>query len=236
MMPKSKAWISGTWTSRGFHVICISPDCAVAGQSKITWQAMKIVGRGLGVQSNLIHLDPASHFWGGCFCTYMTLCGLVLVDVLKKFGQVVAMRKTFAFLAVGPTAGTQADEWYSHKQPEWKIQPTRRLVVFCGGQGNKPGRLDNGSWEMSNWETSDWLIDWLCNSIFMYILYIIIILNKCELDTHIYYIYMYIVYIYMHILRSCIMSYERSCELDICELVKLTWQLHHRHHHHRVKK
>lgn len=145
MMPKSKAWISGTWTSRGFHVICISPDCAVAGQSKITWQAMKIVGRGLGVQSNLIHLDPASHFWGGCFFTYMTLCGLVLVDVLKKFGQVVAMRKTFAFLAVGRRLALKPMNDTRINSLSGKFSRHEDLLFFVGGQGNKPGRLDNGS-------------------------------------------------------------------------------------------
>ena len=45
------AWISGTWTSRGFHVICISPDCAVADEdgscatsgpsAKVCWGGIK---------------------------------------------------------------------------------------------------------------------------------------------------------------------------------------------------
>ena len=174
MMPISKAWISGTWTSRGFHVICISPDCAVAGQSKITWQAMKIVGRGLGVQSCSIKLDPS---WSRI--PFLGRLLLYLYDTLWTsfslcFETIWASRcdeKSVCFFGSGSMAGTQANEWYSHKQPEWKIQPTRRLVVFfLGGGGARQQTRWAGQWIMRNDQLrNQWLIDCLIYSIFMYI-------------------------------------------------------------------
>ena len=149
------------YLERGLHVDfmwSVSPQTAQQARSKITWQAMKMMGRGLGVQSNLI---PKIPFLGRLL--------LYLYDTLRTsfswcFEKVWASRcdeKSVCFFGSGSMAGTQANEWYSHKTAWVENSADTKTCFFCGG-----GKATNPvSWTMDHekWSTEKQVIDWLSN-------------------------------------------------------------------------